>query len=214
MDEESCNSHIYRTRTAPKSPNDRQMLLLNNDLIVGARFSQTGHSLACNSISYITSRGMFMHTETKSNTQEIDSPPVPPAAVFDEQHMAEAQPVRPLPNRQSRKLAGGFQQIFRRRFTTIAPLVAGVIFCVGIGAASVDWDSGPLSSKDDTAQSASELPAPSTAPPTANAAAAKRQDQKRRSFSNPQDRETLPPFESDEAEDNRKPRARLVSVVH
>lgn len=154
-----------------------------------------------------------MHTETKNNTPEISSPPLPPAAVFDEQHMAGAQPVQPLRHRQSRKLTAGFQTIFGRRLTTIAPMIAGMIICVGVGAASVDWGSGPLSSQE-ARLVATEPLVQSTAPPTANEPAAKRQDQKRRSLSNPQARETRPPFESDEGEDNRKPRARLVSVVH
>jgi hypothetical protein len=154
-----------------------------------------------------------MHTETKNNTQEIASPPLPPAAVFDEQHMAEAHPVRPLSNRESRKLAGGFPHIFGRRFTTITTTIAGMVICVGIGAASVDWDSGPPSSTEAT-QIATEPLAPSTTPPRTNTPAAKRQAQKRRSLSIPQFRETLPPFESEEGEDNRKSRARLVSVVH
>ena len=157
---------------------------------------------------------MIMHTETKNNTQEIASPPVPPAAVFDEQHMADAKPVQPLRHRQSRKFAAGFQQIVAGRFTTIAAMISAVIICVGIGAASVDWNSGPPSSKDDTAQAASESPVPSTAPPTRTASAVKRPDQKRRTVSNFQARETLPLVEFNEDEDNRKPRARMVSVIH
>lgn len=153
-----------------------------------------------------------MHTEIKNNTQEIASPPLPPAAVFDERRLAEAQPVQPLSNRQPRKLAARFQQIFGRRLTAVAPMIAGVIICAGIGAASVDLDSSPLPSKDDTAQSASEPLTPSITPPPSNGAAVK--NQKRRSFSNPQVRETLPPFEFNGGEDDRKPKARMVSVIH
>lgn len=156
---------------------------------------------------------MIMHTEKKDNRQEIASPPLPPVAVFDEQHMAEAQPVQPLRHPQSRKPAAAFPQIFGRRFTIIATMIAGMIISVGVGAASVDWGHGPLSSKE-TPQVASEPLAPSTALLTENAPAPKRQDQKRRSLPNPQARGTPPPFESDEGGDNRKPRARLVSVVH
>ena len=154
-----------------------------------------------------------MHTETKNKTQEILSPPLPPAAVFDEQHMAEAKPVQPLRDRPSRKLATGFQHIFGRRFTAIASMTAGMIFCVGIGAASVDWDSSLPSSKDDTTQFASESHAPLTVPPTSNGTAVKRPDQKRRAISNPRGREA-PSFELNEGEDNQKPRARMVSVIH
>jgi len=153
-----------------------------------------------------------MHTETKNYTEEVVSPPIPPAAVFDEQHMAEAKPVQPLRNRESRKFAVGFR-IVARRFRTIATMIAGVIFCVGIGAASVDWDPGQTSSEE-TAQAASELQVPSTAPLTSNVSSVKRQHQKRRSLSNGQARKTLPPFESDEGEDNRTRRVRLVLVLH
>lgn len=155
-----------------------------------------------------------MHTETKNHTQEIASPPLPPAAVFDEQHMVDAQPVQPLRNRPLRKSAAGFQHIVGRRFTAIATMIAGMMICVGIGAASVDWNPGAPSSKDATAQAASESLSPLTVPPTSNDSLVKRPDQKRRSLSNPQARETLQPLRSDEREDNRKPRARLVSVVH
>ncbi len=154
-----------------------------------------------------------MHTETKNNTQQIASPPLPPAAVFDEQHMASAQPVQPLRIQQSRKIALSFQSLLRRRFTALVTAIAGMIICVGIGAASVDWAS-PVSSKDDTAQAASEFPAPPTAPSTSNDSAVKRQDPKRRSHSNPQARESLPRFDFDDAEDYRKPRARMISVIH
>lgn len=154
-----------------------------------------------------------MHTET-NNTKEITSPPLPPAAVFDEQHMADAKPVRPLRNRQSRKFAAGFQHIFARRFTAIATMIAGMMICVGIGAASVDWNPGKPSSKDDTAQAATEPLAPSTAPPTSNGSSMERQDPKRRTFLGPQARKTRLTFQLSEDENGRKIRPRLVTVIH
>jgi len=148
-----------------------------------------------------------MRTETENNTQEIAQPPLPPAAVFDAQHMAEAKPVEPLGERR----AFAFKH---RRFARIAPLIAGVIVCVGIGAASVDLAPDALSTKDDTAQAASESLAPSTAIPGPIEPAVRRPAQKRRTLSTPQARETLPPLEFSEDADDRKPRARLVSVLH
>ena len=127
-----------------------------------------------------------MHTETRNNTQENARPPLPPAAVFDEQHMAEARPVQPLGKRRSRKLADAFQRIAGRRFATIAPIIAGVIICVGIGAASVDLAPDALSAKDDTAQAASESLVPSTAIPGPMESAVRRPAQKRRTLSSPQ----------------------------
>ena len=154
-----------------------------------------------------------MHTEIKHET-ETPRPPLPPAAVFDEQHMAEARPVQPLVARPARKLAGAFQNFAGRRFTTIAPIIAGVLICVGIGAASVDWAPDPLSAKDDSAQAASEPMAPSTAMPASMATAARRPPQKRRSVSNPQAREAFPPLQLSDDDDDQKPRPRLVSVIH
>jgi hypothetical protein len=154
-------------------------------------------------------REMIMHTET-NNTQEIVRPPLPPAAVFDEQHMAEARPVQPLSNRLSRKHATG------RRFATLAPMIAGVIICVGIGAASVDLAPDALSTKDDTAQAPSESLVPSTAitGPIEPAVTVRRPAQKRRTLSTPQAREILPPLEFSDDADDRKTRPRLVSVIH
>jgi hypothetical protein len=152
-----------------------------------------------------------MHTGTRNNTQEIVQPPLPPAAVFDAQHMAEARPVQPLGGRRSRKSAIAFKHGW---FTRIAPLIAGVIVCVGIGAASVDLAPEALSTKDDTAQSASESLAPSIATPGPIEPAVRRPTQKRRTLSSPQARETLPPLEFSEQSDDRKPRARLVSIIH
>ena len=157
---------------------------------------------------------MIMHTETKNNTQENARPPLPPAAVFDEQHMAEARPVQPLDERRSRKLADAFQHIAGPRFAMIAPIIAGVIVCVGIGAASVDFAPDALSPKDDAAQTASESLVPSTAIPGPMEPAVRRPAQKRRTLSNPQTRETLPSLEFSEDADDQKPRARLVSVIH
>lgn len=155
-----------------------------------------------------------MDTETNNNTQENGRPPLPPAAVFDERHMAEARPVQPLVKRPSRKLAGAFQNFVGRRFTAIAPLIAGVIICVGIGAASVDWAPDTLSAKDDSAQAASESVAPSTAIPGSVESSVRRPAQKRRTLAGPQAREILPPLEFSDDADNRKPRARLVSIIH
>lgn len=155
-----------------------------------------------------------MHTETKNNTQQNARPPLPPAAVFDERHMAEARPVQPLSERRSRKLADAFQHVAGRRFATIAPIIAAVIICVGIGAASVDLAPDALSAKDDPAQAASESLVPSTAMTRPMESAVNRPAQKRRTLSSPQVRETLPPLEFSEDGDNRKPRARMVSVIH
>jgi len=155
-----------------------------------------------------------MRTEIKNNTQEIPRPPLPPAAVFDDQHMAEARPVQPLDKRPSRKVATAFHRVAGRRFTMIAPIIAGVIICVGIGAASVDLAPNAPSAKDDPAQAASESLVPSTAIPRSIESAVKGPVQKRRTLSNPQARETLPPVEFSEDGDDRKPRARLVSVIH
>jgi hypothetical protein len=157
---------------------------------------------------------MIMHTETKNNTQENARPPLPPAAVFDERRMAEARPVQPLGKRQPRKLTDTFQRIAGQRFAMIAPIIAGVIVCVGIGAASVDLAPDALSVKDDTAQAPSEFLAPSTAIPGPIESAVSRPAQKRRTLSSPPTRETLPTLEFSEDADDRKPRARLVSVIH
>jgi len=158
-----------------------------------------------------------MYTEIKNNTQENARPPLPPAAVFDEQHMAEARPVQPLGKRPSRRVSKAFQRAAGRRFTMIAPIIAGVIICVGIGAASVDLAPNAPFAKDDHAQAAaSEFLVPSTAlPGSAEPAVPVRGPaQKRRTLSNPQARETLPPLEVTDVGDDRKPRARLVSVIH
>jgi hypothetical protein len=79
---------------------------------------------------------------------------------------------------------------------------------------------GPLSTpstKDDTAQAASESLVPATAIPGSipgsMESAVRRPIQKRRTLSSPQTRETLPPLEFSDDGD-RKPRPRLVSVIH
>ena len=149
-----------------------------------------------------------MHTETKNNTQEYTRPPLPAAAVFDEQHMAEARPVQLLVGRRA---VAAFKH---RRFARIAPIIAGVIICVGIGAASVDLAPEAPSTKDDTAQAPSESLVPSTAIPGPIEPAVRRPAQKRRTLSTPQARETLPPLEFSEDADDRKTRPRLVSVIH
>jgi len=151
--------------------------------------------------------------ETRNN-HENARPPLPPAAVFDEQHLAEARPVRPLGGRRSRRLAA-FQFIAGRRFAAIAPLIAGIIICFGIGAASVDLAPDPLSTRDDTAQASSESLVPAIAIPGSMESAVRRPTQKRRTFSSPQTREPLPPVEfSEDGDGDRKPRPRLVSVIH
>ena len=157
-----------------------------------------------------------MNMEIRNNTHQKARPPLPPAAVFDEQHLAEARPVQPLDNRRSRKLADAFQHLAGRPFTTIAPIIAGVIICVGIGAASVDLAPDAVSTKEDTAQTASESLVPSAAMPASmESAVIRRPAQKRRTYSSPQSREALPPVEfSEDSDGDRKPRARLVSVIH
>jgi hypothetical protein len=157
-----------------------------------------------------------MNMETRNNTHGNARPPLPPAAVFDEQHLAEARPVRPLGKRPSRRLAA-FQYIAGRRFAAITPIIAGIIICVGIGAASVDLAPDPLSTqstKDDTAQAASESLVPATAIAGSVESAVRRPTQKRRTLSSPQNRETLPPLEFSEDAGDQKRRARLVSVIH
>jgi hypothetical protein len=160
----------------------------------------------------------IMNMDTRNNTQENARPPLPPAAVFDEQHLAEARPVQPLGEQRSRRLADAFRHIAGRRFAAIAPIIAGVIICVGIGAASVDLAPDTLSTQstnDDTAQAASESLVPSTPIPGSIESTVRRPTPKRRTLSSPQVRETLPPLELNQDDDgDRKPRARLVSVLH
>ena len=156
-----------------------------------------------------------MDTEIKNNTQENARPPLPPAAVFDDQHMAEARPVQPLGKRPSRRVAEAFQSVAARRFTMIAPIIAGVIICVGIGAASVDLAPNAPFAKDDPAQAAASEPlVPSTGMPGSTETAVRGPAHKRRTLSNPQARETLAALELSEDGDDRKPRARLVSEIH
>jgi len=158
-----------------------------------------------------------MYTEIKDSTQENARPPLPPTAVFDEQHMAEARPVQPLGKRPSRRVAEAFQSVAARRFTMIAPIIAGVIICVGIGAASVDLAPNAPFAKDDPAQAAASEPlVPSTGMPgpTETAVTVRGPAHKRRTLSNPQAREILPALELSEDGDDRKPRARLVSEIH
>jgi hypothetical protein len=141
-----------------------------------------------------------MHTETRNNTQEIARPPLPPAAVFDEEHMAEARPVQPLAKRRSQKFANAFQRTAGRRFATIAPIIAGVIICVGIGAASVDFAPDTLSAQDDPAQAAAS-PGAADATTEPMESAVRRPTQKRRTISSPQAREAPPPLELNEDDD-------------
>jgi hypothetical protein len=159
----------------------------------------------------------MMNMETRNNTQENARPPLPPAAVFDEQHLAEARPVQQLGKRQSRRLAA-FQYIAGRPFAAIAPIIAGIIICVGIGAALVDLAPATLSTqatKDDTAQAASESLVPAIAISGSMESAARKPAQKRRTLSSPQARESLSALELNENDDSdRKPRPRLVSVIH
>src|ERR1700754_4844113 len=95
------------------------------------------------------------------DNSEGASPPLPAAAVFDEQHLAEAKPVQPLRNRQAGRLASAFQERVGQRVARMALMFAGIILCVGIGAASVDWNQSPLSTQEDHAQAASESLVPS-----------------------------------------------------
>jgi len=155
-----------------------------------------------------------MHTETKNNVQEIVSPPLPPAAVFDEQHMAAAQPVQPLTERPWRKAADALQRIFGRHVMATAITSTVIVIGVAGATASIDLTSQVQSSKDDTAQAASESLVPSTAPPTSNESAFKRQRDRRRDQPAPQLRRALPLLEFDEGYDERKPKARMVTVIH
>ena len=155
-----------------------------------------------------------MHTKTRNNMQEIDSPPLPPAPVFNEEQMAAAQPVQPLPDRRWRRSTDIFPHIIGRRITAIAAIAASSVICVAIAAASVDWQAAPPSAEDNPAQSMSESIAPPTAPQPSTEATVKKQDHKRRSLSSRRVRETLPPLEFDEGYDDPKPKARLVSVIH
>lgn len=158
-----------------------------------------------------------MHTKTKNNTQEIVSPPLPPAPVFNEQQMAAAQPVQPLPNRRWRKSTDIFQHIIVRQITAVAAMAAAAVICVAIAAASVDWHSSLPLANDDPAPSMTESTAQSTAPEPLMGSTGKRTVQKRRSLSSRRVREVrdmLPPPEWDEGYNDPKPRARLVTVIH
>ena len=155
-----------------------------------------------------------MHTESKNNTPEFASPPLPPAAVFDEQHMAAAQPVRPLTERPWRKATDALQRIFGRHVMAISIVITVIVIGVAGATASIDLPSQLLSAKDDTAQAASESPAPPIAPPTSNGSVLKRQDYRRRHLPAPQLGGTLPLLELDEGNDERKPKARMVTVIH
>jgi hypothetical protein len=157
---------------------------------------------------------MIMHVETKNKVQEIVSPPLPPAAVFDEQHMAAAQPVQLLTERPRRRATDALQRIFGRHVMAISIVITVIVIGVAGATASIDLPSQVQSSKDDTAQSASESPAPSIAPPTSNGSVLKRQDHRRRNLPAPQLGRTLPPFELDEGNAEPKPKARIVTVIH
>ena len=154
-----------------------------------------------------------MHTETK-NMQEIVSPPLPPAAVFDDEHLATAQPVQPLPKSRWRRPHDFSQVEAGRRITAIAASIAGIIICAAAAAASINWHAASQPATDNSAQSGGEAIAPPVALQPSADSKIKRQSHMRRSFSNPQVREPFPPLEVDEGYDDQKRRPRLVSVIH
>ena len=154
-----------------------------------------------------------MYTEN-NNMQEFDSPPLPPAAVFDDEHLAAAQPVQPLPKSRWRRPRDFSQIEAGRRITAIAASIAGIVICAAAATASIDWHSSSQPATDNSAQSAGAPIAPPAAPQPSADPKVKRQSHRRRSFSNQQVRETLPPLEFDEGYDDQKRRPRLVSVIH
>lgn len=152
-----------------------------------------------------------MYTENKHT--EIDSPPLPPAAVFDDEHLAAAQPVQPLPGSRWRRTRDFSQIDAGRRITAIASSTAGIIIFAAAAAASIDWHPARQPATNNTAQSASgAIASPITLQPSE--AATKKDTHKRRSFSNPRVRETFPPLEVDEGDDDQKAKPRLVTVIH
>jgi hypothetical protein len=157
--------------------------------------------------------GIIMNTAINNNIQDAGRPPLPPAPIFDEQHLAQARPVQPLAA--SRRV-----QTFQPggRLPAIAILIAAVVICVGIGAAAVDLAPQALPAADNTAEALSEPVTPENSEAGSAiepvAAPVRKPTQRRRTITNTKTRAAMPSVEFSDDADDRKPRARLVSVIH
>lgn len=161
-----------------------------------------------------------MHTEISNKIQEDVPPPIPPAAVFDEQKVAAAKPVRPLPTRWWRNSLDRWQSVFNQRVVAVATMFAGAVICAVVATASVDWFSAQPPAQDDRAQPISESgPQAGTSQPASGSLTKRQVDTAReprpRNLSNRRVREMPPVLEfDDEGDAAGKTRPRLVSVIH
>ena len=169
-----------------------------------------------------------MQTEIK-NIQEDISPPLPPAAVFDEQQVAAAKPVQPLPNPPLanpgwRNSLDRWHSFLNQRVIAVATMFAGAAICAAVATAPVDWFSTLPPAQDEGAQTVSESRPQSGTPLPASGSLIKKQidavreprEPRPRVLSNRRVRE-MPPvleFNNDEGDAAGKTRPRLVSVIH
>jgi hypothetical protein len=190
-------------------------LPISEDLIRYPIWLSSGNRLACACFNRQHEGIIIMNTGTNNNIQDAGRPPLPPTPIFDEQHLAQARPVQPLST--PRRTVQAYQT--GGRLPAIAILIAAVVICVGIGAAAVDLVPQALPAADNTAEALSEPVTPenseerSTIEPVA-APVRKPPQRRRRTITNFKAREAVPSVEFSEDADDRKPRARLVSVIH
>ena len=164
-----------------------------------------------------------MHTELKNNDQQIEYPPVPPPARFDEHELSHAKPVQPLVKVSARR----FITVSARRFiSTLGRSVTGlaavlivtntISFALAVGF--INW-SGPVpankSDVESLSQSLTEAGADEMSSSDKQAAeivrAQKRRSRLRRQLERERNRQM---FELDDEEFDGGHRARLVGTIY
>jgi len=159
-----------------------------------------------------------MQTEIKDNgIRQIDDPPVPPPAHFNEHDMAQARPVQPLLRTRTRRLLNR-----GKRFAGVAAVLPVILVAFSISfalaTALMNWSASPPADKSDNEPVSQSLAA--TGDEEMDSADKSTVEigrpQKRRGHSSRhlERIRARPIFDSDDEDDNGRPRARLVSVIH
>ena len=158
-----------------------------------------------------------MQTEIINNDTVLktNEPPVLPAPHFDENEIAAAQPVQPFADIRFRRSKNMLRQVTARRGSLIAIIILALTVSLSLAAAFNNW-SDLASAKEETAESINEPATPETesAPATVSGKQDAARTGRRRARSNRLRLQTRPTFQFYTADDDGKPKARLVTVIH
>src|SRR5262249_20680421 len=158
---------------------------------------------------------MIMQTKIKGNDRidQFDPPPVPPPAHFDEREIARAKQVQPLAGIRKQPFAG-------QRRSVMALIVVGLATSVALADAFINLSPAWPAERVDNVESPSQALAPPATeevsstyqqPEADSVRTSRRRSRSSRRWEWQWER---PAFGLDDTNDDGKPKARLVDIIH